>query len=327
MNENESVEVFAFTDDSERIHTDFIKSIDCDITELPDFMPCEIRVMDYEEYCDTILANTCNVPEFDGEIVCVFLPHYYRDYEISYVTKSDLTAYKKWSFYEVSDFEVRVNVDNFDVSVYENDELYFIDFHTGDGVGEYKKEDWDIIGAIKDQCCIPSSTEEVANKEGYDLVDTTEGINGYPKNCGLAMVGFESYRDAEAIAETYDGDVVLLHKRDGWNMWEKRGELREAVTLSLEDVDYEFGVEFTPRDSNDDIERTFDELVDGLEEEDAATMRIRLSLLKNDIHSLNEDEVIFAKISDCGELVWETFDKHPIQWSYDTHNYQVGVVI
>jgi hypothetical protein len=42
------------------------------------------------------------------------------------------------------------------------------------------------------------------------IIETTEGLNGYPKNTTSGVVGFESFEDAELFAKRHNLDEFVL---------------------------------------------------------------------------------------------------------------------
>ena len=77
-------------------------------------------------------------------------------------------------------------------------------------------------------------TEDLAYEDGLELVEVTQGMNGYPRGLYKAVSGFESFVDAEDFAKGVNGEVVLLTKRDGHQFWTNNGRQYEP----LERADY-----------------------------------------------------------------------------------------
>lgn len=72
-------------------------------------------------------------------------------------------------------------------------------------------------------------TLDLASEWGLDIVDITQGMNGYPKGLYKALIGFDTFEDAEVFAEEVKGEVVLLTKRDGHQFWSNNGRQYEAL--------------------------------------------------------------------------------------------------
>ena len=44
---------------------------------------------------------------------------------------------------------------------------------------------------------------EIASENGLQVIDTTTGLNGYPRFLKKAIIGFEDFEQAEKLAEEY----------------------------------------------------------------------------------------------------------------------------
>ena len=61
---------------------------------------------------------------------------------------------------------------------------------------------------------------DIALLADYDVVETTSGINGYPKDLQYAITGFKYFDEAQEFAEENGLTLISLHKRDGVHLWE-----------------------------------------------------------------------------------------------------------
>lgn len=64
-----------------------------------------------------------------------------------------------------------------------------------------------------------------------DAIEITRGINGYPTGLHAAVTGFNSMEEAERIAEEFGGEVVSVHRKAGWSLWESKGWATEAYGM------------------------------------------------------------------------------------------------
>lgn len=166
---------------------------------------------------------------------------------------------------------------------------------------------------------------EIARKEGLEVVTTTSKRSGYPRFPADALIGFNSFDQAVALATIYNMTVVILHKRDGHQFWyNNREEILVPPRLEPEDVGY-----YLEYDSHTTEEDLLDELkaqIDGLDSiEDIMDLAsAKLSLL-GEIENLEDDWVVFANTLDGNTKAFEKFPKHPTQWSYDTHYYAIAI--
>lgn len=67
--------------------------------------------------------------------------------------------------------------------------------------------------------------ENIAEQNGLEVVNTTEGWNGYPIGIMPMLKGFESFEQFETIASQYP---ILNHfkldKKDGWQLWYRKSD-------------------------------------------------------------------------------------------------------
>ena len=61
------IEIYRFEDDRNNIiHTDTIRYMDVSLDYLPEEVDCEWELMDEAEYNRTVLANGCELSDFEG---------------------------------------------------------------------------------------------------------------------------------------------------------------------------------------------------------------------------------------------------------------------
>lgn len=78
--------------------------------------------------------------------------------------------------------------------------------------------------------------EKIAKKNGLDIIETTSSSNGYPSNVGKAIIGFNSFSQAEELAVKYNLELAQFNKRDGWHFWFRTGAgVNEPYNNSAED--------------------------------------------------------------------------------------------
>lgn len=63
--------------------------------------------------------------------------------------------------------------------------------------------------------------ENIANEYDISLVETTIGMNGYPKQLRYALTDFKSFEQYCEIKDKYHLDELNLHRKDGWQLWER----------------------------------------------------------------------------------------------------------
>lgn len=74
--------------------------------------------------------------------------------------------------------------------------------------------------------------EEYADDHCLELVTTTEGTNGYPKNLKKVVTGFDTFEDALQCAREIKGEVCLISKRDGHQFWMNNGRTYGPIEIN-----------------------------------------------------------------------------------------------
>lgn len=161
------------------------------------------------------------------------------------------------------------------------------------------------------------------------IVETTIGMNGYPQCLKDAIVGFDNFEQAEELAEKHNLRITTLHKRDGWQLWERSSNTTYEPfkptaqwygdnynTWRGEDVDVYFANEVKPKLEgflDDGIIQGWCELESFFENEKE---------IVEHIESACDNELIVTR---DGEY-FDTIDAECMRWSFDTHNYIIALV-
>lgn len=166
--------------------------------------------------------------------------------------------------------------------------------------------------------------KDIAEEFDTDIVNVTKGVNGYPMGLYNAIIFDDDSFDwgnIEKIANDHNLEIVALHKRDGWNVWEKHHNANSPFILT-EDM---FG---------DDALCWFDE---GCFIEDLLEF-IKYSNITNfdDLKNIMDDaeEIIsHLRYIDDNEQVLcinhrfhNIIKKETLAYNYDTHYYQIALI-
>lgn len=165
--------------------------------------------------------------------------------------------------------------------------------------------------------------ETIAYEHGLDLIETTSDRNGYPRGLKCAVIGFETFGEAQELADRYGLTVREFTKKDGWQLWVRGG-------LMTEMYDYEQVMREGYPDgsiriySHNDEEEFLSDLREELQHAGIRDMKI---LIEN-------AEYILEKIGDCqpDEFIvvncWEydgTYLREAMCYSYDSSRYAIGI--
>lgn len=167
------------------------------------------------------------------------------------------------------------------------------------------------------------SIYEIAENHNLHLIETTTGMNGYPRECKHALIGFDDFAEAERIAEEYNLRITTFFKRDGWQLWERNSNTTySAMNISADDYGDDYRSFCAAEEATyyaDEVKpflsdfEDFDELQEFLNE--------REEVFEN-IQDLTEDEIVIT----CNGRFYEIVEHTTMQWSHDTKNYAIGVI-
>lgn len=78
---------------------------------------------------------------------------------------------------------------------------------------------------------IENCDELFAQMPWLQIVEVTEGMNGYPKNLSEAVIGFEDWRQAKWFAKESGLHTVVMTKRDGHQFWKYENPTTCPLTI------------------------------------------------------------------------------------------------
>ena len=163
----------------------------------------------------------------------------------------------------------------------------------------------------------------IAEANGLELISTTSAINGYPQHLQQAVIGFDTFEDAEMLAEENGLSIEIFTKRDGWGLWYRTGNHAwESFERSAE----EFGDDYRQY-SKDDLESFYvcevQPNVDGFD--DFASMREyldKMEEIRDKIVDADDDELVLAT---CYGY-YDTIKKNTMSYCYDTRHFAIGLI-
>lgn len=165
------------------------------------------------------------------------------------------------------------------------------------------------------------SLAEIADNEGLKYIETTSGTNGYPQNIQDAIVGFENWQQLEEVAEKYNLNPINLHRRDGWQLFERNGTATEPFINSSND----YGDDHFEYDDADAYQKQIMEDVFPYAE---------LSTFEDVEKWVKERKEVYDELLTCGEneivityqgRFFEKINKVSMSFSHDTHTYIKGL--
>lgn len=165
------------------------------------------------------------------------------------------------------------------------------------------------------------SLAEIADIEDLEYVETTSGRNGYPENIQGAIVGFENWEQLEKIAVKYNLEAINLHKRDGWQLYNRHGIATEPYKNSSDDYGNDY---HAYNNTNSYQEQMMEEVLPYAE----------FSTFEELEEWLKEKKEVYEELLTCGEneivityqeRFYEKIEVYSMSFYHDTHHYIIGL--
>lgn len=198
---------------------------------------------------------------------------------------------------------------------YENDEEWF-DFTVTD-LDNFESEVEAIIEELYEE---EVDIEDIADEQGLTIIETTTGSNGYPQELKKALIGFETFEDALAIADDCGWRVTTFTRKDGWQLW-SRDNNTTYQPMQISSADY--GDDYMDWDNEEEYLEELKVLMQNAES--FAEMREIIESGEKVVDELSikdDNEIVIT----CGNRYHETVRKSAMSWQNDGRYYEVGVI-
>ena len=153
----------------------------------------------------------------------------------------------------------------------------------------------------------------LAKQENLELISTTDSQNGYPHNEMQAVIGFDSFEQAEELAEKNNLSVEIFTKRNG-----------NDEAFERESADYGAGCDTYTKE---DAEKYYANEIEGMlsEFEDLDELSAFVDSHKaiyTAIKNLKDNELLVV----CDGEVCDTVQQTTMSYSNDSRMYAIGLI-
>lgn len=167
----------------------------------------------------------------------------------------------------------------------------------------------------------------ICEEQDLEAAEITTGTNGYPRGLrGAVLLGGsgKTIEQMQELADMYGVDLVSLHQRDGWHLWECEGWMSDL---------YDYVAFVEGRNDNlhywESYKDYADELIEYAEQMDDEDLRQQFLDAADKVNGwqLDKNEVLCALNSYPYLLLddVEKVDRMVDCFSYDTHNYTLAL--
>ena len=147
---------------------------------------------------------------------------------------------------------------------------------------------------------------------------------GYPSHLHRGYIDFDSFEEAKAFADKYNGEVVELVRRDGWQLWQSRGYVLEELRVSAETYGDDYSTVESADDWNSECWEVLSELIaDGAAVNELAETAAEMKDVLDRIEDLDENEAVLL----CHGRFHSVIETKTMAYHEDVWQHTVGVEI
>lgn len=163
----------------------------------------------------------------------------------------------------------------------------------------------------------------IAEIENLQVIETTSAMNGYPQSLKKALIGFQSFEEAERIASEYGLSIEIFTKRDGWQLYYRtNNRAYSAIEISTEDFGDDYR-SFTASDYDDFYENEVQDMIGEFESfEDVESFLKSQKKIYEAIENLEDDEMVLT----CQGKYYDTVKQYTMCHYYDTKMTIIGLI-
>ena len=160
-------------------------------------------------------------------------------------------------------------------------------------------------------------------KTEFDLerISTTSDTSGYPRNVGYALIGFETFDEAESCAEKYGLNLDEFMKKDGWDLWCRCSCIpSEELTITADDYGDDYWM-VGPNDREEYINRMKEDIQDATDFETIEDIVSKAKEVLDEMEDLDDNENLVL----YGLKFYEKVPVHTMRKTVDTRTYVLGL--
>ena len=163
----------------------------------------------------------------------------------------------------------------------------------------------------------------IAEGNGLKVITTTSAKNGYPQRLKRAIIGFDTFEDAEKLANENGLSIEIFTKLDGWRLWYRTGD---HALAPFERSFEEYGDEYRQW-SKADLDGFYMNEVQSSAYvfDDFESLRCFLDIMediRDRIEDADDDEIVLATYGGY----YDTIKKTTMSYCYDTHHFAIGLI-
>jgi len=163
--------------------------------------------------------------------------------------------------------------------------------------------------------------QDIASENGLQFVETTDQMNGYPSNIKGAIIGFDDFEQAEALAKQTGLELRVISKRDGWDLWYRGFNTSKPLTITEEDFGDGFSF-ITDGDEKAFYENEVKPFLDDFDNlDDLMAFLEKKQEIADKINGIGDGYVV---VMQNGEY-YDTINTRPMSFNYDGEYWEIAL--
>ena len=165
--------------------------------------------------------------------------------------------------------------------------------------------------------------ETIAYENSLEYIETTIGMNGYPKCIRGAIIGFETFEEAEKFAEERGLVIRTFFKREGWQLYQRNANTTWGpLEIGCDDYGDDYH-QYTADDREDFYEEQVKPMLGDFDNfEDLQQFIEDRKEVFDELQSIDETQLVITYMG----RYYETIDRKMMQWSNDSKTWVIGVM-
>lgn len=167
------------------------------------------------------------------------------------------------------------------------------------------------------------SLEYIAYQNGLELIETTSERNGYPAHLKHAIIGFDTFEEAEKIAKENNLSIEIFTKRDGWQLYYRTGtRADEPFYISASNYGDNYS-EFSTYDIDNFYEEEVKPLLSDFNDFDSLSSFIEMKKeILEKLEMIDDNEIV---ITNEGRY-YDTIQRTSMSFCFDTRIKVIGLI-
>jgi hypothetical protein len=167
-----------------------------------------------------------------------------------------------------------------------------------------------------------NTIEAIADEYGLDVIETTSNGNGYPENLQKALVGFETFEEAQNVAEQYGMMITTFTKKDGQQLYFRNGnQTYEPLRITAEDYGDDYKA-YSSKEAKSYFEEVKLRLCEFENISDLKDFIDEQYPIIEELEYIDDDELVIVHNNEY----YDTINREMMDWCHDTKQIIIGVI-